>query len=140
MKRLSWLLAIPLLFVSISCSDVDTDNPDVTSPTMLAAKTMDLDGDGSVETIQMIFDDKMADETLETTDFSFAPTVGAVGFQFNLNGDKSHNSILHLSFPDGFVGLDVGLDLVYISGSLSDTDGNLLPDTLLDVQPAGSLP
>jgi hypothetical protein len=141
MKRFSWLLVLPLL---LACGDADDSSllvgPDIVAPTLIVAKTLDLDGNGAVETIEMLFDDQMADETLDTADFAFNPIVGTAFFRFNTNGDKSHNPILYLSFPDGFFGLDTQFVLVYTQGTLADTDGNLLPDSTIFVQKASDLP
>jgi hypothetical protein len=141
MKRLSWLLVIPLF---LACGDAEDSSlvsgPNVTAPVLLAAKTMDIDGDGTVETIQMLFESQMADETLNTADFAFNPVVGQVFFAFDTNGDKSHNAVMHLSIPDGFYGPDTQFILLYTQGTLADTDGNLLGDTGIVVQKAADLP
>ena len=138
MKRLLWLASLPIL---LACNNVDdVFVPDLDAPILVAAKTLDLDSDGSIETIQLLFDDQMADETLDESDFAFAPGLGKVRFDFTTNGDQSHNAVMYLSFPDDFFALSTEFELTYTAGTLADTDGNLLADTVIDVQPVVTLP
>ncbi len=138
MKRLLWLASLPIL---LACNNVDdVFDPDLDAPILVAAKTLDLDSDGSVETIQLLFDDQIADETVDESDFSFDPLLGKVLFDFSTNGDQSHNAVIYLSFPDDFYALSTEFELTYTAGTLADTDGNLLPDTVIEVQPVEILP
>lgn len=121
MKRLSWLLAIPFLFACTTDEVfVDTD-----PPILVAAKTLDLNGNGSVETVQVLFSERIADETVDAADFDL-DLVGAVAFEFDTNGDRSHDEVIHLSFPDGFLPADAEPLLDYTPGSLADLSGNAL--------------
>ena len=138
MKRLLCLASLPIL---LACNNVDdVFDPDLDAPILVSAKTLDLDDDGSVETFQLLFDDQMADETLDESDFSFDPLLGKVRFDFSTNGDQSHNAVIYLSFPDDFYALSTEFELTYTAGTLADTDGNLLADTVIAIQPVEILP
>ena len=98
---------------------------DTDAPVVVAAKTMDLNSDGSVETVQVLFSEPIADETVDPADFHL-DLIGAVTVEFRTNGDRSDNEVIHLSFPDGFLRDDAEPLLDYTPGSLEDLSGNAL--------------
>ena len=121
MLRLSWLLAIPVLLGCGTHAVFD----DADAPALVAAKTMDLDSDGTVETVQVLFSEPIADETVDPGDFHL-DLIGAVTFEVRTNGDRIHDDVIHLSFPDGFLRAEAEPFLDYTPGSLEDLSGNAL--------------
>ena len=142
MKKWIFLLFFPVLVV---CNNVD-EMPfiDNDPPILVAAKTLDLDVDGFVETIQVVFNERIDDMTINPDDFSL-DLIGALEFRFDTNGDKSRDELIHLSFVDGFLALDVTPVLTYtkpanpLTGT-RDVEGNRLETSQIQVQAADPVP
>jgi hypothetical protein len=126
MKRLGVLLLFPFLSACNQLEDIPF--VDTQAPTLLTAENMDLSGDQFTDTIKLTFDEWVRDEAITGSDFS-VDQITTINFQFDTNGDVSHNEIIHLTIDDGVYGVGTGFDLTYTAGTLSDLAGNLLADT-----------
>ena len=132
MRKASMIFILPLL---IGCNQLE-DIPfvDEMEPTLLAAENLDLSSDGFTDTIRLTFDERIGDETVNGGDFS-VNGINNIDFEFDTNGDKSHDEIIHLSIDDGVHSVNLALDLTYTQGTLADLSDNLLPGFVITTTP-----
>ncbi len=132
MKKAAFLLFLPLL---VGCNNVE-DIPfiDEQEPILLTAENLDLNDDGFTDTIRLTFDERIRDETVRGGDFSI-DGINSIDFQFDTNGDKSHDEFIYLTITDGVHSIELLVVLNYTQGTVADMSGNLLPNTVTNTIP-----
>ena len=135
MKKASMIFFLPLL---IGCNQLE-DIPfvDEVEPTLLIAENLDLSLDGFTDTIRLTFDERIGDETVNGGDFSING-INNIDFEFDTNGDKSHDEIIHLTIDGGVYSVNSALDLTYTQGTLADLSDNLLSGLVITTTPPAS--
>ena len=77
---------------AISAADVAVlATPDSTAPTLLARQTADLNGDGFIDAIHLIFSEAISDATVNAADWDVAGVTGEA-FVWNTNGDTADDA------------------------------------------------
>ena len=137
MRKASFLLLLPL---AVACNNLE-DIPfiDEDPPTLLVAENLDLNTDGFTDTVRLVFNENIRDETVRGGDFSI-PGIDNIDFRFDTNGDTSHDEIIHLTIIDGVHAVSLSVELTYTPGTAADMEGNLLPSTVINTTPAGTAP
>ncbi len=91
-------------------------------PAIVARDTADLDGDGWIDALHLLFSKAIDDATVVTTDFTVAG-AGALGFSSTTAGDTATDADIYLTFADGALATDATPAVTYTAGSLLDLSG-----------------
>ncbi|MBN1384350.1 MAG: Ig-like domain-containing protein [Elusimicrobia bacterium] len=96
---------------------------DYTAPVIQSRETCDLDSDGYIDAIRIVFNENIEDATVVATDFDVAGVTGEA-FSPNTNGDTNDDSDIYITFTDGILGTDATPNVSYTQGSLEDLSTN----------------
>lgn len=98
---------------------------DATAPRIIAKETADLDGDGYIDAIHVIFSEAIQDATVSAGDWDVAG-VGGEAFSSTTNGDTANDADIYITFTDGVLDTGATPDVTYTQGTLADANGQLV--------------
>lgn len=108
---------------------VALDPSDTTQPTITSRQTRDLDGDGYIDAMRIIFDEAILESTVTLANFSISGVTGA-SFSSNTAGDVADDSDIYITFDDGALDSSQTPTVQYTAGTLTDLSNNFLQSTV----------
>jgi hypothetical protein len=102
---------------------------DTAPPIITARETADLDGDGYIDAMYIIFSENIDDSTVNATNFAISGGVTLNAFNSTTNGDTANDADIYLTFTDGVLSTAATPTVQYTAGTLEDLASNLLAST-----------
>jgi len=99
---------------------------DITSPTIVSRETRDLNSDGYIDAIYIIFNENIDDSTVIAGSFDVAGVTGEP-FSSTTAGDTANNSAIYITFTDGVLKTDETPVLNCAEGAVKDLSGKHIP-------------
>jgi hypothetical protein len=97
-------------------------------PIITASETVDLNEDGYIDAMHIIFSKPIDDSTVMADDFDVARVWGEA-FSSITNGDTLDDADIYITFSDRVLNTDITPDVSYTAGTLTDLSGNPLATT-----------
>jgi hypothetical protein len=94
-------------------------------PVIVARDTQDLDGDGFIDAVRVLFSKNIDDTTVVATEFDVAG-IGGEAFSSTTAGDIVDDNDIYVTFTDGSLATDATPTVTYTAGTLTDLSGNPL--------------
>ncbi len=98
---------------------------DSNPPTITARETADLDGDGFIDAVRIIFSKNIDDSTVTASNFDVDVVAGET-FSSTTNSDTADDNDIYITFADGVLATDAVPNVSYTAGTLTDLSGNPL--------------
>ena len=115
--------------LDIAGSTVATDAgvvaTDKAAAVVLSKETADLNGDGSIDAIQVKFSEAILDSTVSAGDWDVAG-VTVDPFVSTTDGDTADDADIYITFTDGVLDTGATPDVTYTQNATTDLSGNLL--------------
>ncbi|MFH1415144.1 MAG: Ig-like domain-containing protein [Elusimicrobiota bacterium] len=98
---------------------------DTTSPTIISRETGDLDSDGYIDVVYIVFSENIDDSSVAISSFDVVGVTGE-SFSSTTNGDTADDSGIYITFNDGVLTTDKTPNLNCLEGAVKDPSGNSL--------------
>ena len=105
---------------------------DTGDPVLLSGTTVDIDDDGSIDGLRLVFDEPILDSSVVASDFDVAGVTGEA-FSSTTAGDVADDLVIFITFDDGILDTGAEPDVTYTKGTFVDraTPANDLETTTL---------